>query len=98
MATALLSLITDATLVPLVCASSPCSPLAAFTCMTPAPPPHPHTRLLCVAAGQSLTSVFLVMEYCDYDLATLIDNMPTPFPEHAVKCLALQVQLESEPL
>lgn len=48
-------------------------------------------RLLCVAAGKSLTSVFLVMEFCEYDLATLIDNMPTPFPEHAVKCLALQV-------
>lgn len=31
------------------------------------------------------------MEFCDYDLATLIDNMPTPFPEHAVKCLALQL-------
>lgn len=44
-----------------------------------------------MAAGHSLTSVFLVMEYCEHDLATLIDNMPTPFPEHAVKCIALQV-------
>jgi cyclin-dependent kinase 10 len=48
-------------------------------------------RLICVATGQQLTSVFLVMEYCDFDLATLIDTMPTPFPENAVKSLILQL-------
>lgn len=48
-------------------------------------------KLLCVASGRSLNSVYLIMEYCEHDLATLIDNMPTPFPEPAVKCLMKQL-------
>eukprot|EP00730_Choanoeca_flexa_P018117 TRINITY_DN8791_c0_g1_i3.p1 TRINITY_DN8791_c0_g1~~TRINITY_DN8791_c0_g1_i3.p1 ORF type:complete len:363 (+),score=65.56 TRINITY_DN8791_c0_g1_i3:34-1122(+) len=48
-------------------------------------------KLLCVASGRSLNSVYLIMEYCEHDLATLIDNMPTPFPEPAVKCLLQQL-------
>lgn len=31
------------------------------------------------------------MEYCEQDLASLLDNMATPFSESQVKCLMLQV-------
>ena len=31
------------------------------------------------------------MEYCEQDLASLLDNMTTPFSESEVKCLVLQV-------
>lgn len=31
------------------------------------------------------------MEYCEQDLASLLDNMTTPFTESEVKCLVLQV-------
>lgn len=36
-------------------------------------------------------SIFLVMGYCEQDLASLLENMPTPFSEAQVKCIALQV-------
>ncbi|EDQ93060.1 uncharacterized protein MONBRDRAFT_14100 [Monosiga brevicollis MX1] len=48
-------------------------------------------QLLHVAAGRRLTSIFLIMEYCEHDLAALVDNMPAPFPEPAVKCLMQQL-------
>jgi len=44
-----------------------------------------------VVVGRSLESVFLVMEYCEQDLASILDNMPNPFTEAQVKCIALQV-------
>lgn len=31
------------------------------------------------------------MEYCEQDLASLLDNMTTPFTEAQVKCIVLQV-------
>lgn len=31
------------------------------------------------------------MEYCEQDLASLLDNMSSPFTESQVKCLMLQV-------
>lgn len=31
------------------------------------------------------------MEYCEQDLASILDNMPNPFTEAQVKCIALQV-------
>ena len=37
-----------------------------------------------VAVGKDLDSVFLVMTYCEQDLAILIDNMKTPFTESQV--------------
>lgn len=37
-----------------------------------------------VAVGKDLDSVFLVMTYCEQDLAILIDNMRTPFTESQV--------------
>ncbi|XP_037073213.1 cyclin-dependent kinase 10-like [Pollicipes pollicipes] len=44
-----------------------------------------------VAVGRSMESIFLVMEYCEQDLASLLDNMQTPFSESQVKCIMLQV-------
>ena len=44
-----------------------------------------------IVVGKSLESMFLVMEYCEQDLASLIDNMQTPFSESQVKCLTIQL-------
>ncbi|KAJ6643906.1 Cyclin-dependent kinase 10 [Pseudolycoriella hygida] len=48
-------------------------------------------RMKEVVVGRSLESIFLSMEYCEQDLASLLDNMPTPFSESQVKCIVLQV-------
>jgi cyclin-dependent kinase 10 len=46
---------------------------------------HPNVVLLKeVVVGKSLESIFLVMEYCEQDLASLLDNMNTPFTESQV--------------
>uniref|UniRef100_A0A1B0DIR3 cyclin-dependent kinase n=1 Tax=Phlebotomus papatasi TaxID=29031 RepID=A0A1B0DIR3_PHLPP len=44
-----------------------------------------------VLVGRSLESIFLSLEYCEQDLASLLDNMQTNFSESQVKCLILQV-------
>ncbi|XP_067634450.1 cyclin-dependent kinase 10 isoform X1 [Eurosta solidaginis] len=44
-----------------------------------------------VVVGKSLESIFLVMDYCEQDLASLLDNMAQPFSESEVKCIILQV-------
>lgn len=44
-----------------------------------------------VVVGKSLESIFLVMEYCEQDLASLLDNMQSPFSESQVKCIMLQL-------
>ena len=44
-----------------------------------------------VAVGRPLEYIFLVMEYCEHDLAGLLDNMLTPFTEAQVKCLLIQL-------
>ncbi|XP_030379846.1 cyclin-dependent kinase 10 [Scaptodrosophila lebanonensis] len=44
-----------------------------------------------VVVGKSLDSIFLVMDYCEQDLASLLDNMSQPFTESEVKCITLQV-------
>ncbi|KRY59884.1 Cyclin-dependent kinase 10, partial [Trichinella britovi] len=44
-----------------------------------------------IAIGQSLNSVFLVMEYCEHDLGSLLDWMKLPFSESDVKCLIYQL-------
>ena len=41
--------------------------------------------------GKHLDSIFLVMEYCEQDLASLLDNMTSPFQESQIKCLMLQL-------
>jgi len=48
-------------------------------------------RLHEVAVGKSLDSIFLVMEYCEQDLASLLENMKVPFSEPQVKCIMLQL-------
>nr|CAH7753181.1 unnamed protein product [Callosobruchus chinensis] len=35
--------------------------------------------------------IFLAMEYCEQDLASLLENMQAPFTESQVKCIMLQV-------
>ena len=44
-----------------------------------------------VVVGRPLEYVFLVMEYCEHDLAGLLDNMSTAFTEAHIKCLLLQL-------
>ena len=44
-----------------------------------------------IAVGKSLENIFLVMSYCEQDLASLLDNMQSPFSESQVKCIMLQV-------
>ena len=44
-----------------------------------------------IAVGKSLENIFLVMAYCEQDLASLLDNMQTPFSESQVKCIMQQV-------
>lgn len=44
-----------------------------------------------VVVGKSLESIFLVMEYCEQDLASLLDNMDEPFTEGQTKCIILQI-------
>ncbi|XP_055538173.1 cyclin-dependent kinase 10 [Wyeomyia smithii] len=44
-----------------------------------------------VVVGNSLESIFLVMEFCEQDLASLLDNMETPFSESQVKCIIIQL-------
>ena len=48
-------------------------------------------KLFEIAVGRKLDNVFLVMEYCHQDLASLLDNMTTPFSESQIKCLMLQL-------
>ena len=52
---------------------------------------HSFSRLREIAVGRSLSSIFLVMEFCEQDLASLLDNMQTPFSESQVKCIMVQV-------
>ena len=55
----------------------------------------PSRQFICpfqtVAVGQQLDSLFLVMSYCHYDLASLLDHMEKPFLEPQIKCLIIQV-------
>ncbi|KAL7737761.1 hypothetical protein ACLKA6_006151 [Drosophila palustris] len=48
-------------------------------------------RLREVVVGKSLDSIFLVMDFCEQDLASVLDNMSQPFTESEVKCITLQV-------
>ncbi|KAF2345648.1 Protein kinase domain [Trinorchestia longiramus] len=43
-----------------------------------------------VVVGKSLSSVFLVMEYCEQDLGSLLDHMTVPFMEAQTKCIMKQ--------
>uniref|UniRef100_A0A3Q1HKR4 Protein kinase domain-containing protein n=1 Tax=Anabas testudineus TaxID=64144 RepID=A0A3Q1HKR4_ANATE len=53
---------------------------------------HPNiVELKEVVVGSQLESLFLVMCYCEQDLASLLENMQTPFSEAQVKCIVLQL-------
>uniref|UniRef100_H2SBU8 Cyclin dependent kinase 10 n=1 Tax=Takifugu rubripes TaxID=31033 RepID=H2SBU8_TAKRU len=54
---------------------------------------HPNiVELKEVVVGSQLESLFLVMSYCEQDLASLLENMQTPFSEApGVKCIILQL-------
>ncbi|XP_036390827.1 cyclin-dependent kinase 10 isoform X2 [Megalops cyprinoides] len=53
---------------------------------------HPNVvELREVVVGSHLESIFLVMSYCEQDLASLLENMQTPFSEAQVKCIVLQL-------
>lgn len=44
-----------------------------------------------VVVGRELENMFLVMKFCEQDLASLIDNMNSPFTESQVKCIMVQL-------
>ncbi|KAI1310817.1 Cyclin-dependent kinase 10 [Mortierella claussenii] len=44
-----------------------------------------------VAVGSDLDQIFLVMEYCEHDMAALMDNVKTPYTPAEVKCLMYQL-------
>lgn len=47
---------------------------------------HPNiVELLEIVVGKKREGVFLVFEYCEHDLAALIDNMPRKFSESEVR-------------
>lgn len=48
-------------------------------------------QLTDVVVGNDLDSMFLVMKYCEQDLASLIDHMKKPFTESQVKCIMVQL-------
>jgi cyclin-dependent kinase 10 len=48
-------------------------------------------RLLDVAVGHRRDGVFLVFEYCEHDLSSLLDSFSTPFSESEVKSLVRQL-------
>ncbi|MGH0116334.1 UNVERIFIED_CONTAM: hypothetical protein FKN15_003514 [Acipenser sinensis] len=53
---------------------------------------HPNiVELKEVVVGNHLESIFLVMGYCEQDLASLLENMQSPFSEAQVKCIILQL-------
>jgi serine/threonine protein kinase len=53
---------------------------------------HPNcVSLRDVAVGKGRDHVFLVFEYCEHDMASLIENMGKRFSECEVKCLMVQL-------
>eukprot|EP00310_Coccolithus_braarudii_P003153 CAMPEP_0183367266 /NCGR_PEP_ID=MMETSP0164_2-20130417/91873_1 /TAXON_ID=221442 /ORGANISM="Coccolithus pelagicus ssp braarudi, Strain PLY182g" /LENGTH=386 /DNA_ID=CAMNT_0025543173 /DNA_START=12 /DNA_END=1172 /DNA_ORIENTATION=+ len=53
---------------------------------------HPNVvSLLDVVVGTKLDSLFLVFEFCEHDLARLLDAMPTAFSPAEIKCLSQQL-------
>lgn len=52
---------------------------------------HNIVELIEIVMGHELDTMFLVMSYCEQDLASLIDNMKSPFTEPQVKCIMLQL-------
>lgn len=54
--------------------------------------PHENiVRVREVVVGDTLTQVFIVMDFVEHDLKTLLANMPTPFLASEIKTLMLQL-------
>ncbi|GAA5912679.1 hypothetical protein JCM8208_007727 [Rhodotorula glutinis] len=54
--------------------------------------PHDNiVRVREVVVGDTLTQVFIVMDFIEHDLKTLLANMPTPFLASEIKTLMLQL-------
>ena len=53
---------------------------------------HPNcVKLLDIVVGRKRDGVFLVFEYCEHDLASLLDHVKEPFSESEAKSLILQL-------
>ncbi|KAI9282642.1 kinase-like domain-containing protein [Sporodiniella umbellata] len=53
---------------------------------------HPNiVNVIDVAVGPSLESIYLVMEYCEQDLSSLLSVISVPYTTPGVKCLMLQL-------
>jgi serine/threonine protein kinase len=53
---------------------------------------HPHViQLHEVVVGPNRDAVFLLFEYCEHDLSTLLKAFKAPFKESEIKCLAKQL-------
>ncbi|KYR00282.1 putative protein serine/threonine kinase [Tieghemostelium lacteum] len=53
---------------------------------------HPNiVQLKEVVVGSSINSIYLVFEYLEHDLASLIDSLPKPFNENEIKCFMIQL-------
>jgi cyclin-dependent kinase 10 len=44
-----------------------------------------------VVVGNQLEKIYLVLEYCEQDLSSLLDNLEKPFTESEVKCITIQL-------
>jgi serine/threonine protein kinase len=53
---------------------------------------HPNiVNLLRVVTGKKPNAIFLVFEYCEHDMARLLETMRVPFSEAEAKCLVIQL-------
>lgn len=53
---------------------------------------HPNiVSLLEVVVGSKADSIFLVFEYCGFELAQLVDSLPSAFPLAEIKCVIRQL-------
>ena len=47
--------------------------------------------LLDIAVGRAFDQMYLILEFCEHDLARLVDHLPAPFPETVAKSLTVQL-------
>ena len=53
---------------------------------------HPNiVSLIEVVVGSKADSIFLVFEYCGFELAQLVDSLPSAFPFAEIKCVIRQL-------
>lgn len=70
----------------------PITSLREINALMHASPGHPHiVGLRELVVGKELTSVFIVMDFIEHDLRSLMDEMPSPFSASEVKALLRQL-------